>query len=158
MKVTPLTSEEQRATGFTHKVVLTYADAAAATTAVGIAVLPYTAFTLIDRFAWYQSTVFDGTTVQATLSVGWNGATTDDPDGILQAVQISENGTEVMGSSGNGAAFGAPQSLTDEPLTGYLALDAGNIEVVFTATAGSLSAFTSGEMHLFFRLVDLTKL
>jgi hypothetical protein len=41
--------------------------------------------------------------------------------------------------------------------TGYYPLDAGTYEALFTATGGNLSALTAGEVNIYLKLEDLTK-
>jgi hypothetical protein len=150
----PLSLEEQAATGFTHKSIITYADVAAisgATTSGAIAIHPYTAGTVFQAAAYKLVTPFDGGATSAlALDVGHNGASTDDPDSLLDNYQIHADGTEVLYGLGNGANFATL-------LTGYAALDAGNIEATFTASDGNLSALTTGEVHIYLKAVDLTK-
>jgi hypothetical protein len=85
-----------------------------------------------------------------TVAVGWNGATTDDADGLIAATEIATAGTEILYLLGDGAAFAANK-------TGYVALDAGSIQAVFTATGANLNVLTSGEIHVFLKAVDMTK-
>lgn len=150
----PLSLEEQAKTGFTHKSIITYADVAAisgATTAGAIAIHPYTAGTAFQAAAYKLVSGFVGASVtNLTIEVGWNGASTDDPNGLIEASEIATAGTEVNYLLGNGVAFATK-------VTGYAALDAGNIEATFTATGANLSVLTAGEVHVYLKAVDLTK-
>ena len=151
-----LTLEERAASGFTHKFVLKWDDAdidVAATSAV-IALLPYVAGTLFAAAAFTMPTTFtDGAATMSSLllDVGHNGATTDDPDSLLDAYELEATGTEILGGDGNGAAFATLR-------TGYVALDAGNIEATLTATGANLSTLTAGEVHIFLKVVPLANL
>jgi hypothetical protein len=148
-----LTTEEAAASGFTHKAIVTYTElASTASTSLAIALSAYTARTMFNAAAFKLVTAFDGTTTTSlTLKLGWNGATTDDDDGLITAVELHNDATEILGGDGNGAAFATLR-------TGYVALDAGNLEVTFTATAANLTDLTSGEVHIYWRQVDLAKL
>lgn len=153
MKTLTLSNEEANRTGFTTKAILTFADLAAlgAVTSGAIVLAPYTAGTACQQAAYKVVTAFDGGATSAlALDVGWNGATTDDADGLLDNFEVHADATEVLYGLGNGAAFATL-------LTGYAALDAGNFEATFTATGGNLNALTAGEIHIYLKIVDLTK-
>lgn len=154
LKTSILSIEEQAKTGFTHKSVISYSDiaaAAGAATAVTMSLLPYTAGTAFQAAAYkIVGTGFVGPSVtNLTVIVGWNGATTDDDNGLITASEIATAGTEILYLLGNGAAFAANA-------TGYVALDAGSIQAVFTATGANLNVLTSGEIHIYLKAVDLT--
>lgn len=154
LKTSILSVEEQAKTGFTHKSVITYSDiatAGGAATAVSMDLLPYTAGTAFQAAAYkIVGAGFVGPSVtNLTVAVGWNGATTDDADGLITATEIATAGTEILYLLGNGAAFAANA-------TGYVALDAGSIQAVFTATGANLNVLTAGEIHVYLKMVDLT--
>jgi hypothetical protein len=153
LKTSVLSLEEQAKTGFTHKSVLTYSDIATlggANTAVTISLLPYTAGTAFQAAAYkIVGTGFVGPSItNLTVIVGWNGATTDDDNGLIEASEIATAGTEVLYLLGNGEAFATKKS-------GYVALDAGSIQAVFTATGANLNVLTEGEIHIYLKAVDL---
>jgi hypothetical protein len=154
MKTYSISNEEAARSGFTHKFVLDFADVAAlgANAAGAIALMPYTAGTLFRSAAFKLVTAFDGgATSTMVLDVGHNGATTDDPDSLIDNVVVHLDGTEVNYQDGNGAVFATLR-------TGYAAEDAGNIEATFTATGGNLNLITSGEIHIYLGVTDLTKI
>jgi hypothetical protein len=153
LKTYPLSLEEQSKTGFTHKSVLTYSDIATlggAATAVSIDLLPYVAGDAFQACAYkIVGTGFVGPSVtNLTVELGWNGATTDDPNGLIEASEIATAGTEVLYLLGNGVAFATK-------VTGYVALDAGTIQTVFTATGANLNVLTAGEIHIYVKKVSL---
>ena len=112
---------------------------------------PYTAGTIVQQAAYRLVTAFDGGATSAlALDVGHNGATTDDPDSFLDNYEVHADATEITAGDGNGAVFATLR-------TGYAALDAGNYEATFTATGANLSTITSGEIHIFLKIVDLAK-
>jgi len=154
IKTYPLAETEASKTGFTHKSIISYADivtAGGAATSAVIALLPYTAGTLFGAAAYRVVTAFDGgATSGMLLDVGHNGGTTDDPDSLLDAYEVHVDSTEILYGDGNGAVFATLR-------TGYAALDAGNIEATFTLTGGNANALTTGEVHVFLKVVDLTK-
>lgn len=153
MKTYIFGEQEQARTGFSHKFVIPYTDlTGTAATSLAIPVLAYTAGCFFDRAAYKVVTTFDGGATSAlALDVGHNGATTDDPDSLLDNYEIHEDATEVKFGDANGAVFATLR-------TGYCALDAGNIEVTFTATGGNLTLLTQGEVHIYLRMIDLAKI
>lgn len=153
MKTLALSNEERALTGFTHKAIITYADLVAlgAVTSGAIAIFAYTAGMLFKSAAYKLVTAFDGGATSAlTLDVGWNGASTDDDDGLLNGYEVHKDASEVLYADGNGAAFATLR-------TGYAALDAGNIEATFAATGANLDVLDAGEIHIYLGVVDLTK-
>jgi hypothetical protein len=153
IKTSALSLEEQAKTGFTHKSIISYSDiatAGGATTAATISLMPYTAGFAFQACAYKLVTGFAGTSItNLTVELGWNGATTDDPNGLIEASEIATAGTEINYLLGNGVAFATK-------VTGYAALDAGSIQAVFAATGANMDALTSGELHVFIKAVDLT--
>lgn len=146
-------SSEERASGFTHKFVIGFADLVAlgAVAAGAIVLAPYVAGQACVKAAYKLNTAFDGgDTSTMVLDVGHNGATTDDPDSLLDNFVVHVDGTEVFYGLGNGASFAANA-------TGYVPLDAGNYEATFTATGANLDVLTQGEITILLGLQDLSK-
>ncbi len=153
MKAYVFGEQESAATGFSHKFVIPYTDlTGTAGVTLAIPVLAYTAGCFFDRAAYKVVTAFDGGATSAlALDVGHNGATVDDPDSLIDNYEIHVDATEVLYGDANGAVFATLR-------TGYCALDAGNIEVTFTATGANLTALTQGEVHIYLRMIDLAKI
>jgi hypothetical protein len=148
-----LNAADQARFGFTHKVVITFADLTAlgAVASGTVALATYTAGLGCTKAAFRLVTAFTGGATSAlALDVGHNGATTDDPDSILDNYEVHSTGTEIFFGDGNGAVFATLR-------TGYYPLDAGTYEATFTATGGNLSVLTAGEVNIYLRLEDLTK-
>jgi hypothetical protein len=148
-----LNAADQARYGFTHKVVITFADLTAlgAVASGTVALATYTAGLGCTKAAFRLVTAFTGGATSAlALDVGHNGATTDDPDSILDNYEVHSTGTEIFFGDGNGAVFATLR-------TGYYPLDAGTYEALFTATGGNLNALTAGEVNIYLRLEDLTK-
>lgn len=152
MKTLALSPEERAQSGFTHKAIITYEDlSGTAATTKTLTLASYSAGQLFHKAAYKLVTNFDGGATSAlALDVGWNGGTTDDPDGLLDNYEIHEDASEVKYGDGNGAAFATLR-------TGYAALDAGDLEALFTATGANLTALTQGEVHIYWAQTDLTK-
>jgi len=136
--------------GFTHRFEIPYTDlTGTASTSVAISLATYAAGKGVTAAAYKLVTAFDGGATSAlALDVGHNGATTDDPDSILDNYEIHADATEVLYGDGNGAAFATLR-------TGYFPLDAGAYEATFTATGANLTVLTTGEVHIYLRIVDL---
>lgn len=148
-----LLSREERGLGFTHKFVIDYTDLTAlgAVTSGVVVLMPYVAGQACTAAAYKLNTPFDGgATSTMVLDVGHNGATTDDPDSLLDNYVVHLDGTEVLYGLGNGASFA---TLT----TGYAPLDAGFYEALFTATGGNLNVLTIGQITILLKIVDLSK-
>jgi hypothetical protein len=152
MKVYEYGVEEIARFGFTHRFEITYADlSSTAAATLAISLLTYSAGTGVTAAAYRLVTNFDGGATSAlALDVGHNGATTDDPDSILDNYEIHEDATEVKFGDANGAAFATLR-------TAYFPLDAGAYEATFTATGGNLTLLTAGEVHIFLRVSNLVK-
>lgn len=153
MKAYILGEQEASATGFSHKFVVPYTDlTGTAGLTLAVPLIAYTAGTLFDKAAYKLVTAFDGgATTNMALDVGHNGASTDDPDSLIDNYETHLDATEVAYGDGNGAVFATLR-------TGYAALDAGNIEATFTAIGANLTALTQGEVHIYLHLVDLAKI
>jgi len=136
--------------GFTHRFEIPYTDlTSTASTSVAISLATYAAGKGVTAAAYKLVTPFDGGATSAlALDVGHNGATTDDPDSILDNYEIHVDATEVLYGDGNGAVFATLR-------TGYFPLDAGAYEATFTATGANLTALTTGEVHIYLNIVDL---
>lgn len=148
-----LNAADQARYGFTHKVVITFADLTAlgAVASGVVSLATYTAGLGCTKAAFRLVTAFTGGATSAlALDVGHNGATTDDPDSIIDNYEVHSTGTEIFFGDGNGAVFATLR-------TGYYPLDAGVYEALFTATGGNLNALTAGEVNIYLRLEDLTK-
>jgi hypothetical protein len=144
-------SLEERSLGYTHKFVIGFADLVAlgAVLSGAVVLAPYVPGQACVKAAFKLNTPFDGgATSTMVLDVGHNGATTDDPDSLLDNYVVHLDGTEVLFGLGNGAAFATLS-------TGYVPLDSGNYEATFTATGGNLNALTTGEVTILLGIVDL---
>ena len=148
-----LNAADQARYGYTHKSVITFADLVAlgAVSSGVVSLATYTAGLGCTKAAFRLVTAFTGGATSAlALDVGHNGATTDDPDSILDNYEVHSTGTEILFGDGNGAVFATLR-------TGYYPLDAGTYEALFTATGGNLNALTAGEVNIYLKLEDLTK-
>jgi hypothetical protein len=153
MHINKLSAEETRESGFTHKIEITHADLTAAAVTETLTVLSGLTLGWLVRGAAFRLVEgFVGTDVTSLkLDVGWNGATTDDPDGLLDNYEIATAGTEILAGDGNGAAFATLR-------TGFCPLEATSIEALFTATGANVSVLTAGEVHIYLAASDLSKL
>ncbi len=150
-----LNQDERAASGFTHKWLFKYndTDLAAASTSATIPLITLAARQGIFGAAFSLNTVFsDGaaTMSSCTLKVGWDTTGADD-DGIIAAVELEVTGTEILGGDATGAAFATLR-------TGQVMQGAATVNAIFTATGANLSTLIAGELALFMKIVDLSKL
>ena len=148
-----LSSQEKLDTGFSHKAVITFADlddTAATTLALTVGKVALGGY--VSAAGYRLVTAFDGTSTTAlTLEFGYDYASgTDDPNAFITALEVHNDGTEIVGADGNGAIFATLR-------TGWFALSAADLEVLFTATTANLTDLTSGEVHVYWKQTDLTR-
>lgn len=153
MKIIPLSKAHSAATGWTHKVTITYADlvtAGGATTTATITLFPnpesgaqtFSIDTVVDRVHTRLITAFDASDAainSLTLSVGDGGSTTR----FINATQLAVDGTEIT-------------SLASSTAYAYLAAD--TLDALFTVAGGGtplMNELTSGEVHVYFRVIKL---
>lgn len=144
MKITQLSSEEQRALGFSHKVVVDYTDlvaTAALTKAQNIYPGSGNAAvgTCIRRAAARVVTAFAGCTA-LVVEIGYG----TDPNAILAS-------SDMM------ATAGTWYSIT--PATCPITLSAADtFDALFTATTDNLTDLTAGEVEIYLEVADLPQL
>jgi hypothetical protein len=153
MEVIPLNNHERIATGCSHVAVIDYTDlSGTAATTKTLSLFTYAARDLVDRAFFDLVTPFDGGATSAlTIDVGHNGASVDDADSLIDGVEVHVDGSEILASDGNGAAFATLR-------TGFAAQEAGAIEALFTATGANLTALTTGKIRVYFNVIQLSKL
>jgi hypothetical protein len=154
MELTKLSAEETREYGFTHKVIITHPDLSATATTKTVNLLTgLVAGHLITGAAFRLVSGFVGTSVtNLTMQVGYDlAAGTDDPDGIIETVELATAGTEILAGDATGAIFATKR-------TGFAPQEACTITALFTATGANLSVLTAGEVHVYLSVVDLAKL
>ena len=152
MKIFELSDAQRAHHGYSHRFEIPYTDlTGTAGTSLTIALMAYVAGQGLIGAASKIVTNFDGgATSELTIKVGWNGGTTDDDDGAIEARSVHADATYITYGDGTGAAFATKR-------TGYYPLDAGNYEVVFTSTGANLTALTQGEVHIYLNVSNLTK-
>ena len=150
MKIFEFSDAQRARFGFSHRIELTYADFTTAGASQAIALLPYVAGQCFTNAAFKLVTASVGPSVTGlAMIVGWNGATTDDDNGLIESVELCAAGTEILFGAGVGAAFATTKA-------GYCPLDAGNIEATFTATGANVNVHTAFEIHIFLNRVNLS--
>lgn len=150
MTATPLGDAERLITGFTHKYTVSFRDLyTTAATSLAVVLDNYIPGQMLADAAYRIATNFDGGATSAlTMKVGWNGGTTDDDDGAITSAQVHEDATEVPYGKANGAMVATLTS-------GYMPLDSGTWEALFTATGANLDALTSGSVHVYLKIVNM---
>ena len=95
----------------------------------------------IRNIAFKLHTAFDGaSTSSLKLDVGYGG----NPDGYIDDNEIHKDATEVL--------FGP---LGYEANTGMVFFADDTIDILFTATGGNLSTLTTGDIEIFFNIIDI---
>jgi hypothetical protein len=154
MTITPLSAEEIRQTGFTHKIAATYADFTGEATTVAFELWPklttssptFGAGFRVNDAAVYIPTIFVAASMtDLLLDIGDDG----DVDRIIDGVEIG--GTTSPISAGTWYD-GPPANL---PHT-YSA--ANTLDIILTATGADLSALTAGVLTIYLSLTDLSTL
>lgn len=148
MKVYNLSLEEQAASGYTKKVVITHADLTEATantaqtielfTAAADSVIRSAAFNLVTPFEDASDNALNTTTI--TVGDG------SDPDRFIVSKETNVNGTEIV-------AWATAQA-TDTLPYAYVAAD--TVDAVFGSMADkSLSNVDTGEIHVYLGVYQL---
>ena len=154
MYISELSIQEQAKTGFTHKAVISYTDlTGTAATSLALTVGKAALGTLVTAAGYRLVTAFDGgATSNLVIDFGYDYASlTDDPDAFIDNLELHLDGTEILGSDGNGAVFATLR-------TGWYALEAADLEVLLTATGANLTALTTGEVHVYWAQSDTAAL
>jgi hypothetical protein len=138
--LTTLTQEEAASSGFTHKIVITYADVAALTSGTAYSIYPTYATTatktllLVDKVATCIKTAFAsaGNTITLVATIG-DGTTAN----LFQASTTWKTAGWIVGAN-----------TTSKILAGDI--------IKFTPTAGTeaITTLTAGEAHIFLNIVD----
>jgi len=146
MQVYKLNSNEQAATGFTHRVRLTHADLTEATanTAQTIAIFTVAArdyvqdvaFNLVEAFENSADTAYNTT----TLIVGDGGDTAR----YIASAELNDNGSEILAGPGVNAKCR------------YAYVTADTIDAIFGSMAAkSLSSLDTGKLDIFLKISKL---
>lgn len=154
MKEILLTEQERATQGFTHKFIIPVTDlnTTAGLTKV-IDLKSVAAGATVKNAAMKVVTNLDGgATTAVGLELGYDLASgSDDPNGFIETISVHADGTPIAFGMGNGVAFATK-------LTGYVFLEAAVIEALFTSTTHNLDLLTTGEVHIYLELGDLTKI
>jgi len=146
-----LSTQEVAQTGFTHKFTVTHEDLTAAATTETVTLTGLTRGMLITNAAFNLVTPFDGgATSELTLQVGWDTVNAD-PNGLIDAVSVHADATEILVGDATGAAFATLR-------TGRPVVAAQNATALFTATDANVSVLTTGEVDIYLAIADLAKL
>lgn len=175
--VIELPLEEQVKLGATHRIAVDYAKLAeTADTTVTLTIADYLARDVVGDAFFDLATPFDGGATSALkVDFGYNGATTDDADAFLDNIEVHVDATEVLASVGAKPTVGSEtvdgtygtheSTVISELVTGVTALynrkvalvEAGDLELVFTATGANLSALTTGTLYIYYTHKQLSK-
>ncbi len=161
--------------GATHEAIFDYTDLSgtAGTSLTSTLAASLVAGTAIEFVGWQLDTDFDGgATSSLTAKIGWDlGSGTDDDDGLLAAVELHADGTEVqygpvaiadLPTTTIDETYATPEStvLTDVRTKLNTVLkrtrkvfdDTADLEVVWTASGANMTALTQGKVRFWFRI------
>jgi hypothetical protein len=179
MRVEECDTQEMARFGATHRVVVKADDlngtgtgygalsASAAASTTGT-LAPFTTALAASYQAQYAGyvlrTAFDGTsTTSLTATLGYDLASgTDKSAGYQAAVELHNDATEVLygpaeipDATDATTAISSLNLLIKQSRKAFAA--AQNVQLLFTSTTANLTDVTSGEVHFYFRLIDLSK-
>ena len=167
MQVIPLAIEERVRTKCSHLAIVDFSDL---TDTAGVAktfqVFPYIARDIVD-FAFFDlvKTFDGGATSDLTVKFGHNGVSVDDDDSLIEAKSIHEDATEILADAGSIAGttvdgtYGTEEAGVIGSLRARRAIafqEAGNLELILTATGANLTALTQGRLHVYFNVIRPT--
>ena len=170
-----LDSQEAALRGATHEAIYTYddLDGTAGTTLTTTIAESLPAGTRIEFIGWQLDTDFDGgATSGLTAAIGWDLASgTDDADGLLAAVELHADSTEIqygpeaiadLTTTTVDETYATPESTVLTEVRTKLNTvikrgpkvfnDTADLEVAWTSTGGNLSLLTSGKVRFWFRI------
>jgi len=149
MKTLLLSNEEAAKTGFTHKAILSYAqgDFTAAGLTQSFTLSAPAAGKIIQGAA--RKIVTNVASPAITSLIGRLGDSADD-DGFLVDAQIHAGATPVTYQAGDGALLNQAGGKV------YQAAD--TLIYKLTAITANISTITAGEVHLYWKEIDLTKI
>lgn len=167
MQVIPLSNEERIKTRCSHLAIVDFSDLTdTAGAAKTFQVFPYIPRDIVD-FAFYDlvQTFDGGATSDLTVQFGYNGVSVDDADSLIEAKSIHQDGTEILADAGSIAGttvdgtYGTEEAAVIGSLRARRAIafqEGGNLELVFTATGGNLTALTQGLLHVYYNVIRPT--
>lgn len=169
MQVIELGLEERVKCGRSHMAIIDFTDLnTTAGTGKTLQLAPYIARDILERGAFDLVTPFQGASITSlTAALGWNGATTDLANGLFEAKELCVDATEILADAGSidgsttDGTYGSQELAVLNSLRNrqaYAAQDAGNVEIVFTASGANLTALTVGRVRVFFNKIRLADL
>lgn len=147
MKISVLSESEKAATGFTHKAIINYAqgDFSTASTTQTYTLATLAAGQWIGNAALKLVTALSGGSVSAAVAlVGKTGTT----NAYCTSSDVF-TGSTVLYKAGDGASF--------NQAGGEIFIAASALIVTVTTTTANVSTLTAGELHVYYKLVDLTQ-
>jgi hypothetical protein len=149
MKVYALSNDEAARSGFTHKAILSYAqgDFSAAAVSQTYALHAIPAGSVLQNIARRLVTNLSGGAASAVTSQVGDGSTANL---YLTAQSVLSGATPIAGQAADGAGF--------NQAGGAAINSATTLTATLTATGANISTLTAGEIHYYWKQVDLTKL
>ncbi len=147
MKISVLSENEKAATGFTHKAIISYAqgDFSAAATTQTYTLSAIAVGQWIGNAMLKLVTPLSGGSVSAAVAlVGKTGTT----NAYCTSSDVF-TGSSVLYKAGDGASF--------NQAGGEVFVATSNLLLTVTTTTANVSTLTAGELHVYYKLVDMTQ-
>lgn len=147
MKISVLSENEKAATGFTHKAIISYAqgDFSAAATTQTYTLSAIAVGQWIGNAMLKLVTPLSGGSVSAAVAlVGKTGTT----NAYCTSSDVF-TGSSVLYKAGDGASF--------NQAGGEVFVATSNLLLTVTTTTANVSTLTAGELHVYYKLVDMTR-
>ena len=147
MKISVLSENEKAATGFTHKAIISYAqgDFSTASTTQTYTLSAIAVGQWIGNAMLKLVTPLSGGSVSAAVAlVGKTGTT----NAYCTSSDVF-TGSTVLYKAGDGASF--------NQAGGEVFVATSNLLLTVTTTTANVSTLTAGELHVYYKLVDMTQ-
>ena len=164
-----LSLEEKIKTGRDYCAIVDFADLkGTAGLTKTIKVSPYVARDVLANGLFDLVVPFKGAAITSlTMKAGVNGATIDDDDNLVEAVELCEDATEILAGAGGidgstvDGTYGSQEAAVLASLRArapFAAQEAGDVELVFTAVGANLTALTQGVVRFYWKHFSLPQL
>ena len=159
--------EQIKLGGRNRRIEVNYTDLTdTASTSKTLVVDAYQARDIIRNACFDRVTSFDGPSITSVVfKFGWNGASVDDDNGLIESSEVCDAGTEILAGGGRvnnstvDSTFAQAEADVLNSLRalyeGLQAQEAGNLELVVTSSGANLSVLTAGRLLIYYSKLRL---